>query len=236
MSSEYIDVCTANKYKNSIYDCKVELKKIFFIFYFKKAGDDGAFERAAKTRNNELSNSDKYSKEKGDLILLWPVTSAEEFKKKWENVSNLQKNSLYRVEEAHLYTHASLGERIDGLEFSPSFTNTGALSEDGTVSHEELEALPKILWTKNSKIVLYGCNTGNTSSVYGKKKSVATVLHDAQKPLQTLAQDGYAYFSTDKNKYIRAIGTPDKLYLWAYKRGKNSLVGNGDALAPIVVK
>ena len=217
--------CKANETKNSCYIANIEARLIYFIFYYIKDGDDKAFERAGTTRYNLIK--EKTKKENNTLILSFPIKTSAEFKSAWDKIKNMQKEKLSLIKEGHIFSHASKGESEDGLEFLASN------SEDGTISYDEILSLPRLSWAKDATLTLYGCNSGISGEA--RDLSIAELFSESQKTI-VCGQKGYAYFSESDIEYKKISTTSKVVYLWAYKRGQNSVFGNGFKIKPQIVR
>lgn len=214
-----------NNKKNSIHIKKVDTRLIYFIIYYIKDGDDGAFKKAATTR--QMLIRAKLDPDDNSLILLYPVTTGHDFKSCWQDIKDHQKETISLIKEGHIFSHASKGETEDGLEFFHSD------EQDGTINYEEIIELPSLSWSINSTLTLYGCNTGLTGSV--RDFSIADVFHERQKT-KIIAQRGYAYFSEQEDTYTKTSIDSLSIFLWAYNRGQNSILGSGEKIPPQIIE
>jgi hypothetical protein len=107
------------------------------------------------------------------------------------------------------------------LEFRPS------PADDGTLSRTEISGLKVLPWHDDGALVLTGCNTG----VVGKRGWCPASVFAARQKVRTLGQLGYAYFSKSWSSY-ETIGSFDKrICLWAFKRRRNGMLGDGARMA-----
>lgn len=185
-------------------------KNIEAYVYYEVA--DAAFERAARTTAGP---------DNGMSRLFLKVKSKADFVNAWQAILTKAKQERARVSVVYLFTHASKGNATDGLEFAT-----------GTVSQADLAALPKLPWIDRTttRLFLQGCNTGLLGD---RGWCPAETLAKAQ-GVATRGETGYAYFSTDPNTYRESKPTDQTLYLQAYKRARNGLLGNGDRMEPKV--
>jgi hypothetical protein len=120
-----------------------------------------------------------------------------------------------------VFSHASKDSpRQDGLEFRP-----GA-SDDGTIARGEIASMDVLPWHPEGALVLMGCNTGNL----GTRGWCPASAFAARQKVRTLGQTGYSYFSKRWSSYDESSPADRNICLWAYKRGKNSTLGNGSRM------
>ncbi|MBL8232575.1 MAG: carboxypeptidase regulatory-like domain-containing protein [Bryobacterales bacterium] len=186
---------------------------IYFAIYYKVP--DGAFRRAAEHWKAELKT--KPINPGTSKIIMHEVTTAAEFKAAWQDVYNQAQAKGSGVKDGRVFSHASKGEGEDGLEFK------GGGGEDGTISKGELQSLPSLPWLPGAQLILHGCNTGVAAA---RGWTPAEVLAKSQK-VRTVGQAGYAYFSQSYSTYVEWTNSSTVVYLWAYKRGKNGMIGGG---------
>ena len=61
----------------------------------------------------------------------------------------------------HVFSHSSKTDGgNDGLEFLSTRNDRNEVTEDGTISYDEISQLEKLRWSPNANLVLHGCNTG----------------------------------------------------------------------------
>lgn len=125
-----------------------------------------------------------------------------------------------KVIEGRLFTHASKQlDGRDGLEFKSNKT------DNGTLTREEITSLPKLNWDEqNGLLVLHGCNTG---LIGGRSWAPAQEFAKSQK-IKTEGQSGFSYFSQSDKQYIEIYQENIEVYLWAFKRGRNTSWLSGD--------
>ena len=99
--------------------------------------------------------------------------------------------------------------------------------------HHKRSTAPSLSWSINSTLTLYGCNTGLTGSV--RDFSIADVFHERQKT-KIIAQRGYAYFSEQEDTYTKTSIDSLSIFLWAYNRGQNSILGSGEKIPPQIIE
>jgi hypothetical protein len=209
-----------NTRKESLRDVDIIPPIMYFAIYYDD--HEKAFERAASTWKSEVEKRSTYRKKK-DKILLYRIKTESSFTEIWNYIYDLSKRMP--VKEGQLLVHASYDndpKTKDGLEFKADTIN------DGTLTKQEIGLLPKLYWIKNEGVLyITGCNTSiardnppwSPAEEFCKSQGVTTV-----------GQSGYAYFSKVKSKYIRIDNTSQDVYLWAFMRGKNGILGNGSKI------
>ena len=185
--------------------------RLFFAIYYQV--DDNAFKRAAATWKKSLETSEGYFPG-ADAFYEKEVSTEADFKQAWQEIADKAAKEKRVVWMGNCFTHASKQtDGNDGLEF-----------RGGTLTKAEIASLPKLPWDSSSGcLILSSCNSGMLGS---RSWAPAQAFASAQSVL-ALGQLGYAYFSTKFDKYVESKPDSDPLYLWAYKRGKNSWFGNG---------
>jgi hypothetical protein len=175
-----------------------------FIYY---EVNDRAFERVALTLANGAS---------GNSLLL-PVKTKADFIKAWQKVNEEAKSG--KLVALHLITHASKDTKSDGLEF---FAIDG---EDATLTKQDITSLVRLPFAEsdNTQIFLYGCNTG----VVGERGWCPAEQFAKTQKVKASGESGFSYFSKDRASYKEQVESDETLYLHAYKRAKNGLLGNG---------
>jgi len=195
-------------------------RRLFFAIYYRVK--DHAFKRAADTWERETRRSFQFD-DAVDLFLSIEVGSESEFKMAWKRVHMESKGKFATVVQGQIFSHSSKsgsGEQ-NGLEFTK---NTG---EDGTVMKAEIEGLVPLDWDpKQGHLILSGCNSGLKGT---RKWAPAEVFARSQK-VTTTGQVGYAYFSTDPNKYVQIDESSTTIYLWAFERKRNGWTGSGNRM------
>lgn len=211
--------------KKNVVDIEVEIRKLFVIMYYTKLNhDDGAFKNAAETKKREIEVSRAYDSGR-DRLFCYSISHEDDLKQKWIEILAMETSGLSSVEEMHLFTHASKGSANgDGIELMVSGSN------NGTLEKQEIEALPKLFWMPSATLTLYGCNTG----IRGAKRnwSIAEAFASTQR-VKTLGQSGYAYFSKKRDVYEENDHSSSRLYLWAFRRRRNGMTGNGEKMEAI---
>jgi hypothetical protein len=206
-------------------ECKlVEAPRIFFSIYYYV--DDHAFRRAArtwkrcvKTEENFVGGVDQFSEHE--------VRTESGFKAAWKKVSDLANRTGGVVWVGQLFTHASKGSSEDGLEFKKSE------QDDGTLTQKEIASLQKLPWDPEmGYLILSGCNTGKS----GKRGWTPAEKFATNQKVLTVGQDGYGYFSKNWTSYSETSGSDSNIALWAYRRGKNSLMGNGGRVPGVIFR
>lgn len=199
---------------------KVPKKRLTFGIYYQVK--DHAFKRALETEVQEMQASPSWDAAR-DIVLMKEVRHEDDFKRVWAEIAMEARAQKLDVVRGLLFLHASkpTGEN-SGFEFAPA--TPGA---DATLKKDEMNALPKLPWSAGAKLDIRGCNTG----MAGERRSwaVAEVMAKAQ-GVATSGQMGYSYFSTDKHHHEEASPYSKKIYLWAFRRKKNDLLGDGSAM------
>jgi hypothetical protein len=123
------------------------------------------------------------------------------------------------VEEGHILTHASIDSDHTGLNMA-----TIGCTEDGTLTRNEIEKMPKLKWTKRSStLYLYGCRTGLPVSG-SDANSIADSFFLSQDVKWIVALRGFGYFSYSPTAYQQIADSIDDtrdIYLLAYMRARN---------------
>lgn len=191
-------------------------KRLFFALYYKT--DDDAFKRAAATWKKEVQSWEGYFSGP-DAFYEKEIVSEADFKHAWQEIADKAKKESRVAWMGNCFTHASKQtDGNDGLEF---LSGNG---EDGTLKRAEISSLPKLPWDKASGcLILSSCNSG----LLGRRAWTPAETFAKSQGVVTLGQTGYAYFSTEWNKYDKSTPESNPLYLWAYQRGQNSTFGNG---------
>ncbi|WP_149495350.1 hypothetical protein [Roseiconus lacunae] len=188
-----------------------------FIFY---DVEDRAFERAAKTMAHEI---------KGEAIQEFlKVKTKNDFLESWKAIRSQAENNSAVVVAVHVFTHASKqDDQQDGLEFA----QTG--NSSGTLTRSDIEGLPRLPWADdNQGVHLYGCNTG----LIGEREWAPGSAFTQSQRVTTYALTGFGYFSSNPNRYVEISNADDVVYLYAYKRGRNGLLGDGSRMKEKVFK
>ena len=198
----------------------VPKKRLTFGIYYQVK--DHAFKRALETEVQELKATSSWDSAR-DVVILKEVRHEEDFKRVWAEIAMEARSQSLEVARGLLFLHASkpTGEN-SGFEFAPM-----APGADATLKKDEMHALTKLPWAPSAKLDLRGCNTG----MVGERRSwaVAEVMAKAQ-GVKTSGQMGYSYFSTSKSHYEEASPSSKVVYLWAFHRKKNDILGDGSAM------
>lgn len=185
---------------------------LYFAIYYEVP--DNAFYRAAQTWEMEVlggaSQSDAPMMEEG-------VRTETDFKNAWARIREQARKTGMPVIQGHVFSHASKGDSADGLEFK------GSDVDDGTLTQAEIMSLPALPWADDGLLTLAGCNSGLLGT---RGWAPARVFAQTQK-VTTIGQSGYAYFSTSKDRYVKITPGSQTVYLWAYKRASNGMLGWG---------
>lgn len=189
--------------------------RIFFAIYYQVA--DHAFKYAAETWVRVVKKQEYYIANH-DEFYIKEVKSESEFKAAWNEVNAKALSRGGEVWAGNIFSHASKqDDSQDGLEFLSGVGN------DGTLKKSEIDGLVKLPWSRFGYLILTGCNTGLVN-----ERSWAPARAFAQRQgVPTLGQTGYAYFSTDWDTYKQKSPADKHICLWAYKRGKNGMFGDG---------
>ena len=116
----------------------------------------------------------------------------------------------------HVFSHSSKTDGgNDGLEFLSTRNDRNEVTEDGTISYDEISQLEKLRWSPNANLVLHGCNTGLRGT---SVQSIADVFAIRQEKCRVHGQKGWAYFSRKEAVYERTSPTDKEIYLWAFSR------------------
>jgi hypothetical protein len=154
------------------------------------------------------------------LTLEEGVRSKSDFKKAWNQVYEQARKRGLPVIEGQVFSHASKGDDEDGLEFKPTDDDGGTLTQGDIVS------LAKLPWAGDGLLTLAGCNTG----LLGTRGWAPAQVFANSQGVTTVGQTGYAYFSKARDRYERIDRGSQNVYLWAYKRGQNAMLGFGARL------
>jgi len=197
-------------------------KCIYFAIYYRVP--DNAFKRAAETWKRKVEQYASYRKDV-DIIILKEVKTETDFRRAWKEVYAKNASVGGIVIEGQLFTHASKDDGgPNGLEFRSSRT------DDGTLTKGEITSLPRLNWDdQNGLLVLTGCNTG----LIEKRGWTPAREFARSHRVRTVGQPGYAYFSQNDKKYVEINSASTQVYLWAYKRRKNGLFGDGSKMGGI---
>ena len=193
--------------------------RLFFSIYYKEPDD--AFRYAAETWRDAVKTQEGFSGGV-DHFMEREVRTEGEFKAAWQEVNQTAVDGDYQVWVGHLLTHASKqDDNQDGLEFDP-----------GTLTEGEIKALAKLPWSEYGYLVLSSCNSG----LIGQRSWTPAGAFATGQGVPTVGQAGYGYFSTQWASYKEKSASDRKISLWAYKRGRNSMLGDGSRMLGIVFK
>jgi len=181
---------------------------------------DRSFARAAETWRRLVPPSARFNRDM-DEILSWVVPSENEFRRVWSLVAEACRVRKAKAFFGAVFSHASKDDSPNGgLEFKPT------PGDDGTLSRGEISSLEVLPWHESGALVLTGCNTG----ALGKRRWCPAAAFAARQKIRTLGQPGYAYFSRRWTQY-EAINAADRdLCLWAYRRRRNGMFGDGSRM------
>ena len=180
---------------------------------------DKAFERAARWHSKNLSST--------SLVEFASVVTKQDFLNAWNGIRQQAITNNTNIASIHLFTHASKQDNLqDGLEFASSLDE----SNTSTLTRNEILNLAKMPWSTLAYMHLYGCNTGLVET---RGWCPAATFSIAQ-GVKAIGQTGWAYFSTNKSDYSEASPSDNKLYLYAYNRGRNNILGDGNLMEEAV--
>ncbi|WAS96595.1 hypothetical protein [Nannocystis punicea] len=207
----------AETYTNSSYYSNVrviirDIRPIYVYFAIFFVVGDRAFERAAATWERAVKASPEFLAGRDRFIPPIAVSTETDFKTAWTQILTISKEPYHVIKEGRIFSHASKGDRQDGLEFEAGGGN------DGTTNRVELQSLQRLNWATDASLHLHSCNSG---IVGGRGWSPAQVLAASQR-VTVYGQTGYAYFSTNKDRYVRIDDRSTDVYLWAYRRRLNA--------------
>jgi hypothetical protein len=191
--------------------------RLFFALYYKVA--DRAFEYAARTWLADIKRQEASASHDQELFI--GMDTESDFWLAWQMVNDHATRGGLDVTAGSVFSHASKqAAGNDGLEFKSSD------SHDGTLKPDEIRSLPVLPWASDGYLVLTGCNTGNGGD---RSWTPAEVFCRSQHVI-TVGQTGYAYFSKTWSSYTEKLASDSNISLWAYKRGKNGMLGNGNRM------
>ncbi|WP_235592866.1 SpvB/TcaC N-terminal domain-containing protein [Leptospira interrogans] len=151
------------------------------LFYYSKDGEVG-FQRAAETEKRSLQKNNPDLK-----VNLHPVTTAEDFKKGW---NNLEKNGP--IDKVSVYGHGSTTSNKDGSTY-------GQLDfRGGKLTNKDIQNLKKHDYKENATISINACNSSNGGN--SGSKSVAQSFANSQQ-VTAVGKTRKSNFST--NPYFR---------------------------------
>ncbi|MFO1372817.1 MAG: hypothetical protein U1F42_10650 [Candidatus Competibacteraceae bacterium] len=199
--------------------------RLFFSIYYKVP--DNAFKNAANTWKDIVMHQENFLAKESDFFFEREIQSETDFKTAWDELSSKAISGNFQVWAGHLLTHASKqADSNDGLEFQSDVGN------DGTLKQSEISKLLKLPWSQYGYLVLAGCNTGLTGT-RGWAPAQTFALYQG---VPTLGQAGYGYFSTNWSSYKEISSSDTRICLWAFRRGKNGALGNGERISGIIYK
>jgi hypothetical protein len=197
----------------------------FAIYYDNSAKDkDRAFQRAATTWEEEFLSGTGYKICPGSpRTFIERAMSESDFVAAWSRLAQRAATGGLKFIEGRVFSHASKSSGQGTLEF------TGSSSADGTITTPEIKALPVLPWADDAVLVLHGCRSGLPGS---NGRAAAKEFASAQ-GVHTVGQPGYAYFSRSRCQYSTISSSSTPTFLWAYARGRNSILGSGGAMRGI---
>lgn len=174
-----------------------------------KTDPDKSFERASETWVKEIKGKADWNAD-SDIVIVKKFTKEEDFVAAWKEINGVAKERMDSVETGAIFSHATLS----GFEFP-----------NGTLTRQEIDALPKLDWMPTGKLFLQGCNTGSLANRFAVSQGITVA-----------GQVGYAYFSESPTRYIqidrKGRGTSKQVYLNSYNRGRNFALGDGRVNPP----
>lgn len=201
--------------------------RLFFAIYYDPPNDDDAFKRAAKFWQKRLEKHGVAAAH--DPFISWGVTYERQFKLAWKTIAGLAKTKGLQVGGGQIFSHASWqGDDSDGLEFK----GPKKPSDGQTLKAEEIDQLEKLPWSDDGFLILSGCNSG---VVAFRGWAPARRFAKAQ-GIHTVGLPGYGYFSKKWDTYVETTAKDQEIYLWAYRRRRNRLLGDGGRQRGVVFK
>lgn len=110
----------------------------------------------------------------------------------------------------------TLGE----LRYKEEVLEPSGLDVD-TASTTVLKKLDRLPWSSRGTLQLFGCLSGGSPE---DARSIAGVLAKTQH-ITTIGETGKAYFSKSPDKYIPVTTTDNEIYLRAFNRNTNLVIG-----------
>lgn len=219
--STQIATGTTNIQKDSIVAVTAPKKLLFFVIYYKDS--EGSFGRVAETQMRQIKTSSEWTAGRDELFTQ-VVRTESDFYQTWEALYQKASKGGFQVQHGFITSHATKGDGAhSGLEFYPEPDHR----EDATATRDELMKLTRLPWAKGGRLEFNGCNTGLSGA--RRSWSVAEIMAKSQ-GARTTGQLGYSYFSLSKSKYVEITPTAKDVYLRAFHRRKNGLLGNGNAM------
>jgi hypothetical protein len=197
---------------------------MYFAIYYQV--DDEAFKRAAESWKSDIKALSEISDDK--LFIMHEVKTETDFKDAWRDIYSTTKKKIGStgIVQGRIFSHSSKGSDQDGLEFKSEKKG----GNDGTLTKKEIALLDKLPWdSKTGHLILHGCNTG---LVMERGWCPAQEFANRQ-GIRTTGQQGYAYFSKLWDQH-EEIATEGAVYLWAYERRKNGILGDGTRMEGLV--
>lgn len=183
----------------------------FALFDNRPKGNDQAFQRAANTWAKSVPGAHDHGPEIRFRMLGFGVEA--DFIRAWKRLLDELEEAgpEAAVVEGHIFSHASKGDEVDGLEF--------VVHPSETLSRQEIERLPRLPWDSEGSLVLHGCNTG----LVGEQRGwcPASAFASSQR-VRTLGQAGFSFFSAVPDEYQRITRETPAVYLWAYHHSHNA--------------
>ncbi len=194
--------------------CFITPRRVYFALYY--VVSDNAFRRAADTWAQAVKSAPAWNN-RCDMIIK-RFRKEDDFRAAWDLVHQGMANSgmSTSIAEGHVFSHASRWTNNDGLEF-----------EDGTFDRNDIRTAPVLAWAKGEGLlVLHGCNSGRSR---GGGWSPAAEFATRQ-GVRTIGQTGTSYMSGREDRYEAITPTTPRVYLWAYRRGRNDPLGDGSKM------
>lgn len=244
-SNDFEDVILLSRFK----------KKLYFAIYYDVS--DQAFQRVAETWQLDLKERMYF--DKSSIFVMKKIKTEDEFKTAWSEINQEALDQDAVVVEGNIFSHASMGDKVDGLEFS-----------GGTLTKEEIEKLPILPWSKSmsniqnieseSILLLTSCNSGDVYKFVSdeyfskrlgglsaevqkywvqeirKREWAPSEIFAKSQGIITVGQAGSATFSKEWERYQEITDKDDHIYLWAYQIGRNDILGEVEGFLPFLDK
>ncbi len=200
--------------------------RFYFAIYYSDSSSDApqSFKRAALTWQRDLGS--KIPNLPAERIILKPVSTEQQFYDAWNSLTDTIRSKNGLAKDGIIFSHASKGSRIDGLEFKGNENSKFLDPVSGTLDMVEITRLQKLDWDVSALLTLCGCNTG----LLKDRGWAPAQLFSKFQSVDSIGQGGYAYFSEIQDSYQRidTNGASETVYLWAYHHGKNATLRMGD--------
>jgi hypothetical protein len=194
--------------------CFITPRRVYFALYY--VVSDNAFRRGADTWAQAVRSWPAWNN-RCDMIIK-RFRKEDDFRAAWDLIHQSMANSgmSMSIVEGRVFSHASRWTNNDGIEF-----------ENGTFDRSDIRTAPPLAWAKGEGLlVLHGCNTGLSR---GTGWSPAAEFAARQR-VRTIGQTGTSYMSGREDQYEEIKPTTPRVYLWAYRRGRNDPLGDGSKM------